>query len=502
MEMFQHLALGFSVAFSPENLVFCFIGALMGTLIGVLPGLGPTATIAILLPITFTMEPSSALIMLSGIYYGAQYGGSTTAILVNLPGEASAAVTAIDGYRMALKGRAGSALAIAAIGSFFAGCVATLLVAVCSPILIIVARSFSSVEYTALILLGLICSIALARGSVLKSLGMVTMGLCLGTVGLDVYTGEARFTLGIVELSEGFSVVAISVGMFGLAEIFRNLQESEKSDGQVRVNQIGSLLPSKEEFLKSALPILRGTGIGAVLGVLPGGGAMLSSFASYTVEKRFSKTPGQFGHGAIEGVAGPEAANNAGAQTSFIPMLTLGIPSNPVMALMIGALIIQGIVPGPRVIINHPDIFWGVIAAMWIGNAMLIVLNLPLVGLWVKLVQVRYAILFPAIVAFCVIGSFSLNNSTFDLYPLLFFGLAGYLFWCLDCEPAPLLLGFILGPLLEEHFRRAMIIARGDITIFALHPISAVLLSITCIMLLVIVSPAIKKRRNEIFVDE
>ena len=502
MDILSNLALGLSVAVSPENLLFCFIGALMGTMIGVLPGLGPTATIAILLPITFTMEPSSALIMLSGIYYGAQYGGSTTAILVNLPGEAASAVTAIDGYQMARNGRAGSALAIAAMGSFFAGCVATLLVAICSPILIVVARSFSSVEYTSLILLGLICSIALARGAVLKSLGMVTLGLALGCVGLDVYTGAERFTLGILELSEGFSIVAISVGMFGLAEIYRNLQAHDSDTGEVRVHQIGSLLPSRDEFRASVRPILRGTGIGSILGVLPGGGALLSSFASYTVEKRLAKDPGRFGDGAIEGVAGPEAANNAGAQTSFIPMLTLGIPSNPVMALMVGAMIIQGIVPGPRVIENHPDIFWGVIAAMWIGNSMLIILNLPLVGLWVRLVQIRYAILFPAIVAFCVIGSFSMNNSTFDLYPLLLFGIAGYMFWRLDCEPAPMLLGFILGPMLEEHFRRAMVIAHGDVSTFITHPISAVLLALACAMLAVVIMPTMKRRRETIFVED
>lgn len=502
MDLLQHLALGLGVALSPENLAYCFVGALLGTLVGVLPGLGPTATIAMLLPLTFSIQPEAALIMLAGIYYGAQYGGSTTAILVNLPGEASSAVTAIDGYQMARKGRAGAALSIAALGSFAAGCIATLFVAMAAPLLIMVARSFAPFEYFALIVLGLICSIALARGSVLKSLGMVFTGLALGTIGTDLYTGDSRFTLGFFQLSDGISIVAMSVGIFGITEIFRNLDNGAGESGGGRVSQIGKLMPTRQELRRSVGPITRGTVLGSLLGVLPGGGSLLSSFASYSLEKRLSKHPEQFGHGAIEGVAGPESANNAGAQTSFIPMLTLGIPSNAVMALMAGAMIIQGIVPGPRVIDTHPSLFWGIIVSMWIGNAMLVVLNLPLVGLWVKLLQIPYAILFPAIIAFCVIGTYTVNNATFDLYLLGMFAAAGFVLSKLDCEPAPLLLGFVLGPLLEENFRRAMVLSRGDPSAFFTRPISAALLLVGVVLLVLVLLPTIRSRREEVFVED
>ena len=502
MDLINHLFLGFSVALSPENLMYCFIGALLGTLVGVLPGLGPTATIAMLLPLTFSISPESALIMLAGIYYGAQYGGSTTAILVNLPGEASAAVTALDGYQMARKGRAGSALAIAAIGSFAAGSVATLFVAMSAPLLMQVARSFAPFEYFSLIVLGLICSIALARGSVLKSLGMIFTGLALGCIGTDVYTGEARFTLGAFSLSDGISIVALSVGIFGIAEIFRNLEPGRTDGPPGTIKEIGTLLPTREELKAAAGPIWRGTLLGSLLGVLPGGGALLSSFASYALEKKLSKHPERFGTGAIEGVAGPESANNAGAQTSFIPMLTLGIPSNAVMALIAGAMIIQGIVPGPRVMTSHPDLFWGIIVSMWIGNAMLVVLNLPLVGLWVKLLKIPYAILFPAIVAFCVIGTYTVNNTTFDVYLLALFAFVGYLLTRFDCEPAPLLLGFVLGPLLEENFRRAMILSRGDVSTFFTRPISASLLVIAVVLLVFILLPKVRARRQDVFVED
>ena len=502
MELLNHLSMGFGVALSPVNLGYCFLGALLGTLVGVLPGLGPTATIAMLLPLTFSISPESALIMLAGIYYGAQYGGSTTAILVNLPGEASAAVTAIDGYQMARQGRAGTALSIAAIGSFVAGCIATLFVALCAPLLLLLARSFTPFEYFSLIVLGLVCSIALARGSILKSLGMVFTGLALGCVGTDVYTGESRFTMGVFELSDGLSIVALSVGIFGITEIFRNLEPGRTDGPPGAVKEIGRLYPTAPEMRAASMPILRGTMLGSILGVLPGGGALLSSFASYAVEKKLSKTPERFGNGAIEGVAGPESANNAGAQTSFIPMLTLGIPSNAVMALMAGAMIIQGIVPGPRVMVTHPELFWGIIVSMWIGNAMLVVLNLPLVGLWVKLLKIPYTILFPAIVGFCVIGTYTVNNTTFDLYILAAFAMVGYVLARLDCEPAPLLLGFVLGPLLEENFRRAMVLSRGDFSGFVAHPVSAGLLIAAGLLLAFMLLPHIRAQREDVFVED
>jgi putative tricarboxylic transport membrane protein len=500
MDLLSNLALGFVTAASPWNLLFCLIGVILGTLIGVLPGIGATATIAMLLPITFQLEPVSSLIMLAGIYYGAQYGGSTTAILINMPGESSSAVTAIDGYQMARKGRAGAALAIAAIGSFFAGTVSTVLVAVFALPLTTIALKFGSAEYFSLMIVGLVSSIALAHGSVVKALGMVVLGLLLGLVGTDIYSGTPRFILGIRELSDGLNFVALAVGVFGIAEILRNLENEHERD--VMIKKVTNLLPSREDWKAMIAPILRGTAIGSALGILPGGGAILASFASYTVEKRISKTPSEFGKGAIAGVAGPESANNAGAQTSFIPMLTLGIPANPVMALMIGAMIIQGIVPGPNVATEQPALFWGIIASMWIGNLMLILLNLPLIGLWVKLLTIPYYMLFPAIIAFCSIGVYSVNTNVFDLYAVAFFGLIGYGLAKLRCEPAPLLLGFVLGPLLEEHLRRAMIMSRGDPTTFLTRPISLTLLLLAVAVLVVVLLPSIRKKRDEVFVED
>ncbi|MBA8902324.1 tripartite tricarboxylate transporter permease [Phyllobacterium sp. P30BS-XVII] len=500
MDLLNNLVLGFVTAASPWNLFFCFIGVILGTLIGVLPGIGATATIAMLLPITFQLEPVSSLIMLAGIYYGAQYGGSTTAILINMPGESSSAVTAIDGYQMARKGRAGAALAIAAIGSFFAGTVSTFLVAVFAPPLTIIALKFGSAEYFSLMIVGLVSSIALAHGSVVKALGMVVLGLLLGLVGTDIYTGTPRFNLGILELSDGLNFVAVAVGVFGIAEILRNLEN--EYDREVMIKKVTNLWPTRQDWKEMTAPILRGTAIGSALGILPGGGAILASFASYTVEKRMSKTPEEFGKGAIAGVAGPESANNAGAQTSFIPMLTLGIPANPVMALMIGAMIIQGIVPGPNVATEQPALFWGIIASMWIGNLMLILLNLPLIGLWVKLLTIPYYMLFPAIIAFCAIGVYSVNSNVFDLFAVAFFGLIGYVLAKLRCEPAPLLLGFVLGPLLEEHLRRAMIMSRGDPSTFVTRPISLSLLLLAAAVLVVVLLPSIRKKRDEVFVEE
>ncbi|HLQ17564.1 MAG TPA: tripartite tricarboxylate transporter permease [Tabrizicola sp.] len=499
MDLLSNLSLGFATAASPENLFFCLIGVILGTLIGVLPGIGATATIAMLLPITFQLEPVSSLIMLAGIYYGAQYGGSTTAILINMPGESSSAVTAIDGYQMARKGKAGTALAVAALGSFFAGTVATLLVALFAPPLTAVALKFGAAEYFSLMVLGLVSAIALAHGSILKALAMVVLGLILGLVGTDIYTGAPRFTFGITEYADGLSFVALAVGVFGIAEILRNLEGEQ--DRTVLGTKLGGLFPSKEDLKSMVAPMVRGTAIGSVLGILPGGGAVLASFASYTVEKRLSDTPQEFGQGAIAGVAGPESANNAGAQTSFIPLLTLGIPANPVMALMVGAMIIQGIVPGPNVASEQPELFWGIIASMWIGNLMLVVLNLPLIGLWVKLLKVPYHVLFPVIMAFCSIGVYSVNSNVYDLYAVAFFGLMGYALLKLRCEPAPLLLGFVLGPMLEENLRRAMILGRGDPSIFVTRPISLTLLLLTVAVLVVMLMPTIRRKRDEVFVE-
>jgi TctA family transporter len=500
MELIANLGLGFQTALDPINLFYCFVGVLLGTLIGVLPGIGPTATIAMLLPITFSFEPVTALIMLAGIYYGAQYGGSTTAILINLPGESSSAVTAIDGYQMARQGQAGPALATAALGSFFAGTVATLILAVAAPPLARAALSFGAPEYFSLIVLGLIASIALAHGSILKALAMIVLGLLLGMVGQDIYTGTPRFTFGQMELYGGINFVSVAVGVFGVAEILRNL-ENEKTR-EVMVKAVSNLWLTREQFRRIAAPVLRGTALGSILGVLPGGGHVLSSFASYSVEKRVSAHPETFGKGAIEGVAGPESANNAAAQTSFIPLLTLGIPAHPVMALMIGAFIIQGITPGPNVINDEPALFWGIIVSMWVGNLLLVILNLPLIGLWVKLLTVPYRVLFPAIVAFACIGCYAIGLNAFDVFAIAVFGVLGYGLIKLGCEPAPLLLGFVLGPLLEEHLRRAMIISRGDPMIFLERPISATLLALAALALVLAVLPSVRRKRDEVFVEE
>ncbi len=501
MDLIDNLILGFSTASTLWNLFFCLIGVLLGTLIGVLPGIGATATIAMLLPITFQIgDPVAALIMLAGVYYGAQYGGSTTAILINMPGESSSAVTAVDGYQMARNGRAGAALATAAIGSFFAGTVATFLIALFAPPLTVIALKFGAAEYVSLMIVGLVSAVVLAHGSVIKALGMVVLGLLLGLVGTDVISGAPRFILGIREYADGLNFVAVAVGVFGIAEILRNLENEHARS--VMIKKVHGLLPTREDFRRMTAPILRGTALGSVLGILPGAGAILAAFASYTVEKRVSGHPEEFGKGAIEGVAGPESANNAGAQTSFIPMLTLGLPTNPVMALMSGAMIIQGIVPGPNVASEQPALFWGIIASMWIGNLLLIILNLPLIGLWVKLLTVPYYILFPIIMAFCSIGIYSVNSNVYDLYLVAFFGILGYALMKLRCEPAPLLLGFVLGPLLEENLRRAMILSKGDPTTFVTRPISAGLLALAAAVLIIVFLPAIKKKRAEVFVEE
>jgi putative tricarboxylic transport membrane protein len=499
MDVLSHLGLGFKTALSLYNIGFCFVGVFLGTLVGVLPGIGPVATISMLLPITFAMPPVSALIMMAGIYYGTQYGGSTTSILINMPGEASSIVTALDGYQMARKGRAGAALATAAIGSFFAGTVSTVLIAVFAPPLTELALRVGSPEYFALMVLGLVASISLAQGSIVKALGMLVLGVLLGTIGQDMDSGTERFTFGIPDLADGLEFVAIAMGLFGMCEIIRNLED--ESVRSMITQKVRGLVLSRADIKQIALPILRGTGLGSILGVLPGGGAILASFAAYSIEKKISNTPDAFGKGAIEGVASPESANNAAAQTSFIPMLTLGIPATPVMALMIGAMIVQGITPGPTVMLEKPDLFWGLIASMWIGNAMLLVLNLPLVGIWVKLLSIPYQYLFPAIIGFCCIGILSISNNPFHVYTMIVFGLGGYLLMRLDFEPAPLLLGFVIGPMLEENLRRSFVLSGGDPRVFVERPVTAVLLVIALLVLVVAALPTIRQKRTEAFAE-
>ena len=492
-----NLGLGVATAFTLQNIGLCFLGCLIGTLVGVLPGVGPIATIAILLPITFQLEPTGALIMLAGIYYGAQYGGSTTAILVNIPGEATSVVTTLDGHQMAKQGRAGIALGIAAIGSFFAGTVATLTIAALGIPLTKLALLFGPAEYFSLMALGLAFAVVLARGSLLKAGGMIFVGVLLSTIGTDLDTGEERLTFGISSLVDGIDFVVLAMGLFGFAEVLRNLESTETRD--VVKGAIGRLLPGKEEFRQSAKPILRGTLIGGILGSLPGNGAVLGPFASYTMEKRLAKQPQRFGRGAIEGVAGPESANNAGAQTAFIPLLTLGIPPNAVMALMVGAMTIHGIIPGPLVMTKSPDLFWGMIVSMWLGNLMLLVINLPLIGVWVRLLKVPYRLMFPSILIFCCIGMYSINNSGEDVVLTAFFGLFGYALYKFGFEPAPLLLGFVLGKLMEEKLRQAMILARGNLMTFIERPVSAVLLVLALVIIVVAVLPAVRRGREEAF---
>lgn len=498
-EMFSHLQLGFGVAFTLQNIALCFAGCLVGTLIGVLPGVGPIATIAMLLPITFGLDPVGALIMLAGIYYGAQYGGSTTAILVNIPGEATAVVTTLDGHQMAKQGRAGVALGTAALASFFAGTVATMIIAALGAPLTKLALLFGPAEYFSLMVMGLCFAVVLARGSILKAFCMIMLGLLLSTVGTDLETGQERMTFGFPPLSDGIDFAVLAMGVFGFAEVLRNLENPETRD--VVRSKIGKLLPDWNDIKQSIKPVLRGTAIGGTLGILPGNGAVLGPFASYTVEKKLARDPSRFGRGAIEGVAGPESANNAGAQTAFIPLLTLGIPPNAVMALMVGAMTIHGIIPGPQVMTKNPDLFWGMIASMWIGNLMLLVINLPLVGLWVKLLQVPYRLMFPAILIFCCIGIYSVNNQPVDVAFTALFGLFGYILIKLGFEPAPMLLGFVLGKLMEEKLRQALIISRGSFWTFVERPISAGLLAVAVIILVIALLPSISKKRDEVFTE-
>jgi len=503
MDLIANLATGFGVAFTPINLMYCLIGCILGTLIGVLPGIGPVATIAMLLPATYALPPVSALIMLAGIYYGAQYGGSTTAILVNLPGESSSVVTMIDGYQMARKGRAGPALAAAGLGSFFAGSVGTLILAAFAAPLTELAFKFGPAEYFSLMVLGLIGAVVLASGSLIKAIAMILLGLLMGLVGTDVNSGVARFSFDIPELTDGVGFVVIAMGVFGYGEIISNLSQPEE-DRQVYTAKVQGLFPTLTDIKLMIPAILRGTALGSILGVLPGGGALLAAFAAYTIEKKTALKPGEvpFGQGNIRGVAAPESANNAGAQTSFIPLLTLGIPPNAVMALMVGAMTIHNIQPGPQVMTSNPELFWGLIASMWLGNLMLVILNLPLIGMWIKLLSVPYRLLFPAIVLFCAIGVYSTNNNTFDIWMVALFGFIGYIFMKLGCEPAPLLLGFILGPMMEENLRRALLLSRGDWSVFVTRPLSGSLLAAALVLLIIVLLPAVKAKRKEAFVEE
>jgi putative tricarboxylic transport membrane protein len=494
-----NLALGMSVTLSLKNILLCFLGCLIGTLVGVLPGVGPLATITMLLPITFGIDPIGALIMLAGIYYGAQYGGSTTAILVNIPGEVTAVVTTLDGHQMARQGRAGAALGIAAMGSFIAGSVATVIIAALAAPLTAMALLFGPADYFSLMVLGLMFAVVLARGSVPKVMASILVGILLSTVGTDLETGEERLTFGWTEVSDGLNVAVLAMGMFGFAEILRNLESTQVRN--VVHAAIGKLLPGRQELKQSAAPIARGTFLGALLGILPGNGAVLGPFAAYTLEKKLAKDPSRFGQGAIEGVAGPESANNAGAQTAFIPLLTLGIPPNAVMALMVGAMTIHGIVPGPQIMTKQPQLFWGMIASMWLGNLMLLVINLPLIGLWVRLLKVPYRLMFPAIVLMCCIGIYSVNNSPTEVVMTAGFGLFGYALFKYGFEPAPMLLAFVLGRLMEEKLRQALVISRGSFLTFVERPLSAGLLLISLVLVIIAILPTIRKSREQVFAE-
>ena len=500
MELFANLALGFQTVTSPENLFYCFLGAVIGTLIGVLPGIGPVQTLAILLPTTFALPPVSALIMLAGIYYGAQYGGSTTSILVNLPGEASSVVTCLDGYQMARQGRAGTALAVAAWGSFVAGCFSTLVLAILAAPLAGLAVSFGPAEYFSLMVFGLVGSVVLASGSVLKAVGMILLGLLLGMVGTDVTSGIQRFSFHLPELADGIGFVPLAMGLFGISQILSSLEKEEKRE--ILKQKLAGFWLTRQDIRDSLPAIFRGTICGSLMGILPGGGAILGSFTAYMLEKKSSKEPESFGKGNIRGVAAPESANNAAAQTSFVPLLTLGIPSNVVLAMMAGAMMIHGIQPGPRVISSNPSLFWGVIASMWVGNLMLLVLNLPLIGIWVRVLSVPYRFLYPAILLFCCVGIYAVNNNTFDVGLTALLGLLGYVFLRLDCEPAPLILGFVLGPMMEENLRRAMLISRGDPLVLITRPMSLAFLLLAVGLLVVMALPAIRKGRDKAFKEE
>jgi TctA family transporter len=500
MGFIEHIIFGFSIACTPMNLLYAFVGTLLGTIIGVLPGLGPVATISILLPITFSLGPQQAIIMLAGIYYGAQYGGSTTAILVNLPGESSSVVTCIDGYQMARQGRAGLALAAAALASFLAGTFATIVIAAAAPQLAELALQFGPADYFSLMIFGLVGAVILARGSVVKAIGMILIGVLIGTIGIDVNTSTPRFTFGIMSFGDGIEFAVVAMGLFGLGETIANLGLGE--EGRTYVRDYAGLWPTLKELLTILPPAIRGTLLGSALGILPGGGPVLSSFSAYSLEKKVARDPSRFGRGAIEGVAGPEAANNAAAQTSFIPMLTLGLPSNATMALMIGALMMQGLHAGPQLMRDRPELFWGLVASMWVGNVMLVILNLPLVGIWAKCLTVPYRFLYPGILLITCVGVYSISTSALDVVLASIFGLAGYVLNRLECEPAPLLLGLILGPMIEENLRRALLISHGDVAVFVQRPISLTFLIMTVGLIVVLVAPMVRSTRERAFQEQ
>lgn len=495
MEIFSFLALGMQVALNPVNLAYCFMGVTLGTAIGVLPGVGPIITIALLLPLSFGLPAEASIILLAGIYYGAAYGGSTTSILVNLPGEASSAVTCIDGHQMAKQGRAGAALAVSALGSFFAGTVGTLLIALAGPPLAAIAMRFGAADYAALVFAALLMVAAMTRGGVIKGIGVALLGIIFGLAGSDVMTGTYRFTFGITELRDGIDFAVLAVGLFAIAEIIGNTASGEQK--AVSIATIGSLWPTRDDFRRAWPAVLRGTGVGSLLGVLPGAGMAMSSFSAYMVEKSIAKNPERFGEGAIEGVAAPESANNAASQTGFIPTLLLGIPGSPVMALMLGAFMIHGIQPGPRMMDEHAPLFWGLIASMWIGNLFLVILNLPLIGLWVRLLKVPYHWLYVFVLAFACVGVFTMGSSPFQVYTLVFFGLLGYLLKAAGLSPALFILGFILGPMFEENFRRAMSISRGNMMVFLDRPISLVFVVLGVGVVLLATTAFIRQGREE-----
>ena len=496
MELIDHLMQGFTVAMSWQNLGYALLGCLIGTFIGMLPGLGPISAVAMLLPLTYSLPAAGSLILLASIYYGAQYGGSTTAILLKLPGESSSAVTMIDGHQMALQGRGGVALATAAIGSFIAGSIGVLLLAALAEPLTSIAFLFGPSEYFALMVLGLVGAVALSSDTIDKSLGLVVLGLLLSLLGTDVNSGEYRFTGNIPDLYDGIEFTALAMGVFGVAEIAVNLERHNRSQGDVGLAPITQLMPSREDVRRMTPAIARGTAVGALLGALPGAGVTMASFVGYAVEKKVGRFRHELGSGAIEGVAGPESANNAAAQTNFLTLLTLGIPGSAIMALLLGAMIIQNIQPGPQVISNHPDIFWGLIASMWIGNLMLVVLNLPLVGIWVRMLRVPYRILFPVILVFCSVGAYSARASIFDIYVLGGFGVLGYVLIKLQVSPVPLLMGMVLGPMLENSFRRALMVSQGDLSVIYSRPLSLVFLLIAALMIVLAAAPGVMQKRR------
>jgi putative tricarboxylic transport membrane protein len=494
MDLWSNLALGAETAFSWNALLYCFIGVTVGTLIGVLPGIGPMATIAMLLPLTFHLPPTEAMIMLAGIYYGAQYGGSTASILLRIPGTAQSAVTTLDGYPMAQQGRAGVALFITTVASFVGSFIGILILAGFAPMLASIAQQFQAPEYFALMVLGLLAAAVLGQGSPVRGIMMVVLGLLLGIVGTDLNTGAYRFVFGLPQLGDGIGLVAIAMGLFGVSEVIANAGRKTPVASATPINW-RSMIPTRDDIRRSWGAMLRGTAIGAGFGTLPGTGASIASFVSYAVEKRIARDPSRFGKGAIEGVTSPEAANNSAVQTAFIPTLTLGLPGDAVMALMLGALIIHGIIPGPGLIEEHPSLFWGLVVSFLIGNVMLVILNLPLIGLWIGILRIPYRILYPAILVFVCMGVYSVNNSIFDIYLVLFFGFIGYGMRLLRFEPAPLMLGFILGPLMEEYLRRALAVSRGDMMVFIERPVSAGFLAAAAILLAAIIRSDLRRRK-------